>query len=104
MPWEEVEPIEQIGPPCETCRPDLYPENVLAMEVFSRCGDEWITAGEIGMKIAISGPSIESAMNVTGVSKPRDRQVIFDQVKLISRAVAKAIHEETMKGRKEING
>ena len=56
------------------------------------------------MRIAISGPSIESSMNVTGISKPRDRQTIFDQIKLISRAVAKAMNEETIRGREESNG
>lgn len=100
MPWE-AGPVEQIHPPCETCKPSLHPENALAIEVFSRCGDEWITAGESGMRIAISGPSIESSMNVTGISKPRDRQTIFDQIKLISRAVAKAMNEETVRGREE---
>lgn len=100
MPWE-TEAVERVDPPCETCRPDLRPDNAPAMEVWSRCGDEWITVGESGMKIAISGPSIESSLNITKIFDADSRQIIFDQIKLISRAVAKASNEERMKAREE---
>ena len=96
MPWE-TEAVKKVDPPCETCRPELRPDNAPAMEVWSRCGDEWITIGESGMRITIPGPSIESALNITGINDPVMRRVIFDQVKLVSRSVAKAMNEERMK-------
>ena len=74
-------------------------ENILALRVYDRCGDEWITAGMDGVLMSIPGTSIESAMNVTGIFDQRERARVFDQVKLISRAVAKASRIEREKAR-----
>jgi hypothetical protein len=66
------------------------------MEVWDRCGDEWITAGANGIKIAISGPSIEAAMNVTGIRGEQARAGMFDKIKMVSRAVAGELFQERM--------
>jgi hypothetical protein len=67
------------------------------MEVYDRCGDEWITAGMDGLKLTISGPSIESAMNVTGITGQNERAETYDKVKLISRNVAQELAKEREK-------
>lgn len=59
------------------------------MEVFSRCSDEWIRAGMEAVPIAIPAPSIESAMNITGIEGWECRRLIFDKVKLVSRVISK---------------
>jgi hypothetical protein len=46
-----------------------------------------MTAGSDGSRIAISGPSIEAAMTVSGIDGKRERAVMFDKVKLISRVI-----------------
>lgn len=87
-----------MEPPCETCKPEeLFEENISAIQVFDRCGDEWITEGMEGTRIAISGPSIEAAMNVTGIFDQHERARVFDQVKTISRAVAKELIKESVR-------
>ena len=75
------------------------PENIPAIQVWERCGDEWITAGMDGTRIAISGPSIETALNITQIFETRDRAVIFDQIKTISRTIAKELIKESEKGK-----
>lgn len=80
-------------------------ENVKALTVYDRCGDEWMTAGMDGVLMSIAGPSIESAMNVTGIFDQQERARVYDQVKLISRAVARASRLEREKARaKEQSG
>jgi len=62
-------------------------ENAPALAVYDRCGDEWIHAGEEGAIMALPSPSIESAMNITGILEPLERQRVYDKVKMISRAI-----------------
>jgi hypothetical protein len=69
------------------------------MAVFDRCGDEWITAGMEGIRIAIPGPSIETAMNITGITGADEREKVFDQVKMISRVIASELMKEREKNR-----
>jgi hypothetical protein len=100
LPFEKGEVI-QLLPPCETCKPeDLHPDNFTAMEVLDRCGDEWITAGMEGIQIAISGPSIETAMNISGIFDQMERTRIFDQVKMASRKIAIELIKERNKGKR----
>jgi len=87
-----------LEPPCETCKPDdLFEENYKAMQVFERCGDEWMTAGMEGDLMAIPGTSIESALNVSGIIDQRERAIVFDQVKMISRAIVREAEKEKAK-------
>jgi len=100
MPWEKKEP-EKVEPPCETCRVDLMLENLDAAKVFNRCSDEWLTAGMDGARLAIPGPSIESAMNATKIFDQDRRTEVYDAVKIMSRAAANAMAEERERRRRE---
>ena len=73
------------------------------MEVFSRCNDEWITAGMDGIRIALSGPSIETAMNILGILDQPERMNIFDKIKIISRVIVKELIQERIKSQRESN-
>lgn len=73
------------------------PENLSALQVYDRCGDEWITVGEAGVIVALPSPSIESAMNITGITDLKERRRVYDQVKRISREVAKESFREREK-------
>lgn len=75
----------------------------MAMQVWGRCGDEWITAGMDGTMIAISSPSVESVMNLMGISDPQQRLMIYDRVKMISRVIAGELWKEKNM-RKETRG
>jgi hypothetical protein len=95
----EKGPVEKKDPPCATCRPPLMPENAPAFIVYDRCGDEWMTGGMDGALIAIPGPSIESALNISMIVDPEERQILFDQVKTIARTIAGEIAEDRAKRR-----
>lgn len=87
-------------PPCETCKPEpLMQENIPALMVYDRCGDEWITAGMDGVILALPSTSIESAMNITGILEPLERQRVYDKVKMISRAIVRESRIEREKAR-----
>jgi len=90
LPFEKGE-IKGVGPPpCETCRPDdPYPENRQALEIFNLCGDEWIRAGMDGMIVALPSSSVESVMNILEITGKKRRMQIFNQVKMVSRAIVK---------------
>jgi hypothetical protein len=90
-------PREKKHPPCATCRPRLDPANRLAVEVYGRCSDEWLTAGMSGVRLAISGPSIEAALNASQICDLDDRSIIFDQVKTISRVIVAELNAEAAK-------
>ena len=77
-------------------------ENLLVLSVFDRCGDEWMTGAE-GTLLAIGGPSIEAAMNATGIDDPEDRREIYDQVKLMSRVICREVAQERAKELKRGN-
>jgi hypothetical protein len=64
-------------------------ENAPALAVYDRCGDEWIHAGQEAIITALPSPSIESAMTITGILEPWERQKVYDKVKMISRAVVR---------------
>jgi hypothetical protein len=98
--FEKVAPPKK-SPPCATCRPPLMRENAPAFEVWDRCGDEWITAGYDGAPIAIAGPSIEAALNISGVTDPDERAYLFDQVKTISRVVVSELAQDRERKRVE---
>ena len=74
------------------------------MEVFDRCGDEWITAGMDGTRIALAGSSIEAAMNVSGIVDQRERTRTYDRVKTISRVIVGEFIKEKLKGACHDNG
>jgi len=97
LPFESGD-VQNAEPPCNTCRPeDPFPENLTAFEVWGRCGDEWITAGMDGIRIAIPSQSIEAAMNITGLWDKRERQEVYDRVKRISRVIVAEINKERAK-------
>jgi hypothetical protein len=58
-------------------------------------------AGMDGTQVAISGPSIEAAMNEIGIFDQRERAKVFDQVKMISRHIARELIKEREKEKKE---
>lgn len=72
------------------------------MRVFELCGDEWITAGMNGDRIAIAGPSIEAAMNALGIKEEQERLKVYSRVKMASRAIVQEIIKERAK--KEARG
>jgi hypothetical protein len=65
------------------------PENYTIMEVFDRCGDEWITRGGDGAIMALPGASIREALDISDITDIEHRQRIFDKVKTVSRAIVK---------------
>lgn len=102
LPGEKGD-IQLVAPPCDTCRPEpLLPCNQAAMDVFDRCGDDWIFSGNT--RVTIPAPSIETAMNIVGISDHRDRVVIFDRVKMIGRVLAGKMAEEAERQRAENAG
>lgn len=74
----------------------MLPENYIIMEIFNRCGDEWIRVGYSGEIIALPSPSIESVMNIIGIGK-EDKLKIFDKVKMVSRIVSRELAIEREK-------
>jgi hypothetical protein len=90
-----------VEPPCETCRPaDLRDENVVAMQVYDRCADEWITNSADGSIQALPAAAIREAMDITGVQES-ERQIVFDRVKMLGRVVAKEARKEAGRHREE---
>lgn len=71
------------------------------MKVYDYCGDEWITSGMNGEIIALPSSSIESVMNIIGITGLEKRQKVYDQVKMISRAIVKESRIEREKIRAE---
>lgn len=101
LPGERELPKKK-EPPCETCKPaELMPENFAAMQIYDRCGDEWIRAGEEGAIMALPSQSIEAAMNLSGIFDQAERQRVYDQVKMLSRAVVVESAKEREKRRAE---
>ena len=99
MPWD-TEVSEQTDSPCETCRVVLRPENKKIIDVWRRCADDWIMSGGMeSIQIGISGPAIETALNVSKIENGKDRKFIFDKVKKIGQILAKEISEERKKNR-----
>ena len=62
-----------------------------------------MTGGMESSPTAISGPAIETALNITGVHDEQERRKIFDRVKRLGREISKEISAERNKQR-ETNG
>ena len=79
------------------------PENIQAYQVYARCSDDWVMSGGMeSHRITISGPAIETAIRMTGgIKDKRKRLLIYDQVKMLGRAVAKEIQQELANRPKE---
>jgi hypothetical protein len=75
-------------------------ENVLVMQVYDRCGDEWITNSSDGLIQALPGAAIREAMDITGV-EDHERQKVFDRVKMLGRVVAQEARKEAGRHREE---
>ena len=79
-------------PPCSECRVEILPENEPPMAVYDRLADEWLV-GPGGDLIGLPSQNIESAMRICRI-RHSERKAVFDDVKLISRVIAREIHEE----------
>ena len=51
------------------------------------------------MQTGISGPAIETALNISGVEGKKERKIIFDKIKRIGQVLVKEISEERKKNR-----
>jgi len=61
-----------------------------------------MSGGMESRRISISGPAIETAMRIVGGIRGRkQRQYVFDRVKMVGRAVANEISEEMDRKRAE---
>lgn len=80
------------APPCETCRPELLPANEASLAIYNRVADEWLV-GPGGELIGLPTPSIEAVLRLVRVPMAR-RLALLDEVKLLSRVVARAVNQD----------
>ncbi len=82
-------------PPCETCKPPLFMVNVLAVETYQQCNDQWLIAPS-GKVIGLSNPGIELYLGLLQSRYPGniDWLRFIDDLKTVSRIVATELNKE----------
>ena len=73
-------------PPCKTCRPELFEENIEAVEIYSQCSGQWITstAGLVDINIL-------AVIEVMKIQEVKNQKECLEKVQIIARQIKKAL-------------
>lgn len=75
---------KKYGPPCSTCKPNVHPVNVRALEVFGFCRNQVIVSG-LGEVIGMNITAVKTVMDLNGIKNQKDclEKVMFLSEKII---------------------
>ncbi|WP_432736112.1 DUF1799 domain-containing protein [Maridesulfovibrio sp. FT414] len=90
-PWDsdEERKRKEDGPPCWSCRPEIYPENEEAVEIYSHCSGQWICGA--GGVVDINMGTVLQVMDVFGVE---DKKGCLMSVKIMAQEQLRKWREE----------
>ncbi|MBI9110299.1 DUF1799 domain-containing protein [Maridesulfovibrio ferrireducens] len=89
--WDKEEEKERKsdGPPCWACRPEIYPENEEAVEIYSHCSGQWICGAS-----GVVDLNIGTALQVMDVFEVDDKKSCLMGVKQIAQVQLAKWREE----------